>query len=90
MYVADTGNHCIRKVTPDGTVSTLAGTPSSDETFADGVGAAAAFHEPNGVAVDAAGNVYVTDSLNHRIRKVTPNGLVSTLAAKTACPRASK
>jgi sugar lactone lactonase YvrE len=77
VYVADTNNNRIRKVTPAGVVSTLAG---STFGFADGTGAAAKFNEPFGVAVDGAGNVYVADSQNFRVRKVTPAGVVTTLA----------
>lgn len=79
VYVADTDNHTIRKVTPAGTVSTLAGTASMPGS-ADGTGAAARFDSPSGVEVDSSGNVYVADTSNHTIRKVTPTGAVSTLA----------
>jgi len=78
-YVADTFNNIIRKVTPAGVVSTLAGTAGA-EGSADGTGAAARFSYPGGVAVDGSGNVYVADSGNNTIRKVTPAGVVSTLA----------
>jgi streptogramin lyase len=77
VYVADTGNNAIRKVTPAGTVSTLAGGGFGS---ADGTGSAAQFNRPTGVAVDSAGNVYVADTDNHTIRKVSPGGAVSTLA----------
>ncbi len=78
-YVADTNNHLIRKVTPAGVVTTLAGTahvPGSN----DGTGTAARFNFPRGLAVDLAGNVYVADTSNHTIRRITPAGLVTTLA----------
>jgi len=78
LYVADAGNNRIRKVTPEGEVSTLAG--SDEMGFADGTGAAARFKCPYGIAIDAAGNLYVADTYNNRIRKVTMQGEVSTLA----------
>jgi DNA-binding beta-propeller fold protein YncE len=77
LYVADFGNHRIRKITSAGKVSTLAG---GERGFAGGVGSAAKFHYPSGIAIDAAGNLCVADSRNHRIRKITPAGEVSTLA----------
>ncbi len=138
VYVADSGNNTIRKVTPAGVVTTLAGlarhTGSADGTgsaarflgpsgvavdgagnvyvadtvqphdpegdarrrgddaggaggqsgSADGTGSAARFNYPHGVAVDGAGNVYVADTDNHTIRKVTPAGVVTTLAGRRA------
>jgi sugar lactone lactonase YvrE len=77
VYVADTGNSTIRKVTPGGTVSTLAG-QAGNPGNADG--SSAQFYNPQGVAVDASGNVYVADTGNHTIRKITAGGLCSTLA----------
>ncbi len=77
LYVADEFNSRIRKITPTGTVSTLAGTTSG---FADADGIAARFNKPRGIAVDRAGNVYVADTENNRIRKISPSGTVSTLA----------
>ncbi|WP_229506068.1 NHL repeat-containing protein [Massilia genomosp. 1] len=78
LFVADAGeNNRIRKITPGGVVSTLAG---GKEGFADGSGATAAFHTPSGLAIDGAGNLYVADTGNNAIRKVTPQGAVSTLA----------
>jgi NHL repeat len=79
VYVADTGNFTIRKITPSGVVSTLAGLAGAYGS-ADGTGSAARFAIPEGVAVDSAGNVYVGDSGNDTIRKITPSGVVSTLA----------
>jgi streptogramin lyase len=73
LYVADTGNHTIRKITPAGVVTTLAGTAGSPG-FVDGSGAAARFNLPFGVASDATGNLYVGDSGNYTIRKITPAG----------------
>lgn len=78
LYIADTGNHAIRKLGPTGAVTTLAGSGAAG--YADGAGSAASFSAPTGVAVDGSGNVYVADSGNHVIRKVTPAGSVSTLA----------
>jgi hypothetical protein len=69
LYVADENSHRIRKITPAGVVSTLAGTGSEGST--DGEGSAAEFRYPTGVAVDASGNVYVADKDNHKIRKIT-------------------
>jgi streptogramin lyase len=80
VYVADYSNHHIRKITPEGTVSTLA---DSTQGFLDGTGANAQFNRPYGVAVDSASNVYMADYSNHHIRKITPEGTVSTLAGST-------
>lgn len=78
LYVADTGNNAIRKITPDGKVSTLAGDGLAGDK--DGGGAAARFNGPIGVAVDADGVVYVTDTYNDRIRRIARNGDVTTIA----------
>jgi sugar lactone lactonase YvrE len=78
VYVGDTLNNRIRKITPAGTVSTLAGTGAPG--WVDGPAATAQFYNPWGVAVDGGGNVYVADMGNNRIRKITPAGIVSTLA----------
>ncbi len=79
--MADFYNHAIRKVTSAGVVSTLAGLAGSSGSV-DGTGNAARFNLPSGVAVDATGNVYVADTFNHTIRKITPNGLVTTIAGQ--------
>ncbi len=78
-YVADAGNHTIRKVAPDGKVTTVAGNPGVPGS-ADGLGREARFNAPVGLALDASGNIYVADYGNATIRKVTVDGTVSTLA----------
>jgi sugar lactone lactonase YvrE len=80
VYVADAFNHCIRKVTPSGVVTTLAGT--GRQGYADGPGTTAQFNSPLDVAALADGTVYVSDTWNHCIRKITPSGVVSTLAGR--------
>jgi sugar lactone lactonase YvrE len=83
VYVADQFNSTIRKVTPAGIVTTLAGTPGRPGS-GDGAGPAVRFNFPTGVAVDSAGNVYVADQLNNTIRKITTDGVVTTLAGTLA------
>ena len=78
VYVADTGNNTVRMITPAGVVTTLAGSPDNTGT-SDGTGADAWFNNPSAVSVDAARNVYVTDSNNQTIRKITPDRVVTTL-----------
>ncbi len=85
VFVADTGNHTIRKISPDGCVTTWVGTAGTHGTN-DGVGADALFYGPSGVAVDRAGNVYVTDTANYLIRKITPAAEVKTLAGAPGGP----
>jgi sugar lactone lactonase YvrE len=87
VYVADTGNHIIRKITSSRVVTMLAGDATATNIFsreplggyADGSGNAARFNNPSGVAVDTAGNVYVADTGNHTIRRVTSGGVVTTI-----------
>jgi serine/threonine protein kinase, bacterial len=78
VYVADTDNDAIRKITADGTVTTIAGKIGESGTQ-DGPGATARFSGPRGLAVDKDGNIYVADSDNGAIRKITPEGVVTTL-----------
>jgi len=82
LIVSDTGNHTIRKVASDGTVSTLAGLPGQSG-FVNGIGSAARFNSPLGVAIASNGTVYVADCGNHSIRAIAPGGSVSTFAGST-------
>jgi sugar lactone lactonase YvrE len=79
IYVADTDNDTVRKITPDGMVSTFAGAPGQPGS-SDGAGTAARFSAPEAIATDHLGNVYVADSANCTVRKITPAATVSTLA----------
>jgi sugar lactone lactonase YvrE len=79
LYVTDTGNSTVRKITSAGAVTTLAGLAGSYGS-ADGTNSAARFNGPTGIAVDASGNLYVADTFNHTIRKITVSGSCSTLA----------
>ena len=80
LYIADTDNNRIRKVTPAGIITTVAGTGISGHSGDGGPATAARLNYPVGVAVDAAGNLYIADTGNSRIRKVTPAGVITTLA----------
>ena len=85
LYVADTGNHILRKITPAGMVTIVAGLAGSSGSD-DGTGSAARFNAPTGVAIDAAAILYITDTGNHTIRKVTATGAVTTLAGSAGSP----
>lgn len=76
VYISDVGNHSIRKITPAGMVSTFAGAGSSG--YADGIGTSAYFRHPSFMAIDAYGTMFVSDQQNHRIRKISPSGVVTT------------
>ena len=79
VYVADTTNHTIRKITAGGVVTTLAGLSGASGS-ANGTGAAARFYSPSGLTVDSGGNVYVADKSNRTVRKITTGGVVTTIA----------
>jgi hypothetical protein len=81
VYVGDSGNYTIRKITPAGVVTTVAGTGGQYGTN-DATGSAARFRWPNGVAVDSLGNIFVVDQEINTIRKITPAGVVTTLAGR--------
>jgi sugar lactone lactonase YvrE len=80
LYIADTDNNRLRKVAPGGTITTVAGNGVAKYSGDGGPATAASLNYPRGVAVDAAGNLYIADSNNRRIRKVPPGGTISTAA----------
>ncbi|MFE6094008.1 RICIN domain-containing protein [Streptomyces massasporeus] len=80
LYIADAGNHRIRKVTVDGKISTFAGTGTASSGGDGGLATAAQVNSPLGVAVDSAGNLYICEHGGHRVRKVTTDGKISTYA----------
>ena len=80
LYIGDRDNHKIRKIGINGFVTTIAG---STEGYADGIGTAAQFNLPHHICIDTNGNLFVTDWSNHKIRKITPAGVVTTFAGST-------
>lgn len=82
IFITDQSNHIIRKITPEGIVSTFAGTGSIGSN--DGDGAMASFYYPAGITVDGDDNVYIADFGNNKVRKITPDGTVSTFAGTGA------
>jgi len=80
VYIADLGNHAIRKVSAAGSISTLAGNGVPGSSGDGGPAAVALLNSPGGLAVDSAGNLYVADTANHRVRRITPGGTISTVA----------
>jgi sugar lactone lactonase YvrE len=83
VYIADSGNHAIRKLTAANDVTTFAGLAGTSG-FVDGAGNAARFNVPYGMALDSAGNFYVADCANRAVRKITPGGVVTTLAGSSS------
>ena len=79
IYIADIGNHCIRKIDSNNIVTTIAG-KAGVVGYVDGEGNNALFYQPHGIAVNEKGEIFVADLLNHAIRKITPEGFVTTLA----------
>ena len=80
LYVAEASNHRVRKIAPNGTITTVAGTGRSGLDGDGGPATQASLHSPTFVTFDAAGNLYIADSRNHKVRKVTPGGIISTVA----------
>ena len=83
VYVADTNNNSIRRIAPDGTVTTLAGGSSNSQGNTDGTGSVARFRGPAGMAIGPDGDLYVADANNNRIRRVTAAGVVTTYAGSS-------
>jgi serine/threonine-protein kinase len=81
VYVADCGNDLIRKICPDGKVQNIAG--NGKKGAKDSTGLNASFYLPGGIALDSVGNIYVADTYNNKIRKISPAGIVTTLAGRT-------
>lgn len=80
MYISDTGNNRVRKVDMSGTITTIAGNGTAGYSGDGGPAASAGLYSPRGLAVDGAGNVYIADTLNRRIRKVDASGVITTVA----------
>ena len=88
LFIADRGNHTIRRMTPSGEVTTIAGV-AGQAGHRDGSGSEALFHRPIGIAVDVRGNVFVTEEGNHTLRKIAPNRRVTTVAGQPGASGAS-
>ena len=79
LYIVDTGNHRVRKVT-SGVIATIAGTGVAGFSGDGGLASRAELNNPAGMAIDAAGNLYIADRLNHRVRRIDPSGIITTVA----------
>ncbi|HZS49907.1 MAG TPA: hypothetical protein VFA54_03540 [Bryobacterales bacterium] len=86
LYIADQNNHRVRKVAPDGTITTIAGAGTDDLSGNGGLALQAELNSPGGLAVDAAGNLYISDTYNSQVRKVTPSGVITAFAGKGGEP----
>ena len=80
LFIADTASHRIRRVTPAGMISTVAGAGIAGFSGDEGPAIAARLDQPAGIAVEDDGNLFIADTLNHRIRQVTPDGFIHTIA----------
>ena len=85
LYVTEWFGHVVVKVTPDGSATTIAGTGTAGFSGDGGPANAARLNGPSGVTVDGSGNIYVSDTLNNRIRKITPDGVIHTVAGSGPC-----
>jgi len=84
LFIADTSNHCVRRVSTNGTITTVAGTGVYGFSGDGGPAVDAKLAYPWGVAVDPAGNLFILDTFNYRVRKVAPSGIITTLATVVA------
>jgi IPT/TIG domain/NHL repeat len=84
IFVADTGNNKIKKITPNGLVSTFVGAVNGSEGDLNGIGTDARLKFPCGIAIDNSNNIYVSDTNNHKIKKITPTGQITTIAGSTS------
>ena len=80
LYIADSENHCVRKVDPEGMITTIAGTGVEGDSGDGGLAINAELTTPNGVLVDSHGNIFIADEFAHRVRKIDPNGIIQTYA----------
>jgi uncharacterized protein (TIGR03437 family) len=85
-YIADTANNRIRVVTTNGEISTIAGTGTAGSSGDNGPASAAELNVPHGIAIDSANNLYVADTGNNEVRKITPSGTISTIAGQLSNP----
>src|ERR1035437_9880379 len=82
LYISDSGNNCVRRITPDGIITTVAGNTAAGFSGDGGPGTSASLYLPGGLAVDAIGNLYIADAGNNRIRRLSPAGVISTVAGR--------